>query len=157
MIEKCGDLFEIRRNYDAICCTTNAVVKSNGELVMGAGVAKAFSEHYPWLAHNWGQRVKKYPDIDVFVTLMRSKPHLIYFRTKNHYKDKSRVDDVESAIFNLVDLTNRIGWKKVLLPRPGCGYGELDWKKDVKHILEKNLDDRFEVITHGINIWKIWK
>lgn len=148
MKEITGNIFDFHKEYDAICCTTNAVVKSNGELVMGAGVAKAFSEYYPWLAKNWGKRVKESPGIDVFVTLMRSKPHLVYFRTKDHWKDKSQIHCIEAAIFNLVDLTNRIGWRKVLLPRPGCSNGGLNWETVKQRLkLDRILDDRFYIIT----------
>lgn len=147
MIEKCGDLFEIRRNYDAICCTTNAVVKSNGELVMGAGVAKGFAKTYPFLPKLWGTRVKNNESLHLFVTLMHRLPHLVYFRTKLNWREPSNQMLIEASCVDLALLADMVGWNKVLLPRPGCGHGELDWEKDVKHILEKNLDDRFEVIT----------
>jgi len=41
--------------------------------------------------------------------------------------------------------------KKVYLPRPGCGYGYLDWEI-VKKELEPILDDRFIVITKPIKL-----
>jgi hypothetical protein len=34
------DIFANTREYDAIAVTTNGIVKSNGNLVMGAGIAK---------------------------------------------------------------------------------------------------------------------
>ena len=39
-----------------------------------------------------------------------------------------------------------MGWSKVLIPRPGCGYGELNWQ-DIKPLLESILDDRFISVT----------
>lgn len=54
---------------------------------------------------------------------------------------------IEQSTIELKDLIFRSGcWSCVVLPRPGCGAGELDWK-DVKPILEKHLDDRFYVIS----------
>ena len=49
MLEVQNDFWqEIEDNsYDAICCTTNKIVKNNGELVMGAGIAKQFKAKYP--------------------------------------------------------------------------------------------------------------
>ena len=38
------------------------------------------------------------------------------------------------------------GWETVVLPRLGCGLGQLRWD-DVKPILERYLDDRFIVLT----------
>ena len=37
---------EIFTIADAICFTSNGILKSNGSLVMGAGVAKAFRDHF---------------------------------------------------------------------------------------------------------------
>jgi hypothetical protein len=36
--------------------------------------------------------------------------------------------------------------ENVLVPRPGCGNGQLDWE-DVKPILLDHFDDRFIVVT----------
>lgn len=153
MNEIMGDIFQVHKEYDAICCTTNYVVKNNGELVMGAGVAKAFATKYPWLPKLWGERVKRdwkencHPGL--FVTLMKERPHLVYFGTKWHYKDNSDRDLIESNLFSLVDITNKLDWKKVLLPRPGCANGGLDWDNDIKHLCEEYLNDRFTIISRN--------
>ena len=41
-----GNIFDYIGKVDAICITTNGTIKSNGELVMGAGVAKEFYDKY---------------------------------------------------------------------------------------------------------------
>lgn len=46
----------------------------------------------------------------------------------------------------LVALTNEQHWTRVILPRPGCGAGELSWGT-VKPVLAARLDDRFGVIS----------
>lgn len=38
-------------------------------------------------------------------------------------------------------------WRYILLPRPGCGNGSLNWERDVRPVLAPVLDDRFSVIT----------
>lgn len=46
------------------------------------------------------------------------------------------------------DLSDIHGWKAVMIPRPGCGNGELDWETQVKPVLEPLLDWRFYVISY---------
>jgi hypothetical protein len=36
---------------------------------------------------------------------------------------------------------------KVVMPRVGCGLGQLDWDNQVKPLLEMYLDDRFWVVS----------
>ena len=51
---------------------------------------------------------------------------------------------VRSAI-ELVELADQhTEWKTIVMPRPGCGAGELSWS-EVKPYIEDILDDRFHV------------
>jgi hypothetical protein len=48
VIELIGDIFQ-QRDADAICFTSNGIVKSDGTLTMGAGIAKSFRDRYTHL------------------------------------------------------------------------------------------------------------
>ena len=60
---------------------------------------------------------------------------------------KAKPDLIVQSCKQLVKLADQYGWKKILLPRPGCGAGELQWK-DIKKIIQPLLDDRFVVCTY---------
>ena len=142
-------------NYDAICCTTNRVVKNNGELVMGAGVAKVFAECFPDLPKIWGQQLKQNLKNDSSSKLMcfhvEEKTfyryfYLVAFPTKNHWKNPSDIVLIRESTEQLVFLTDIMNFSSVLLPKPGCANGGLNWEKQVKPILGDYLDDRFTII-----------
>lgn len=48
----------------------------------------------------------------------------------------------------LMDLIAKMNYQAVVMPRPGCGAGELNWL-EVKRIIESILDDSVYVITYG--------
>jgi len=52
---------------------------------------------------------------------------------------------VKSSL-QLVALIDANGWKKVLLPRPGCGAGALSWD-EVKPLIAPILDDRVVIVS----------
>jgi hypothetical protein len=55
---------------------------------------------------------------------------------------------IEFSAKALLWQTRILNWRKVLLPRPGCSNGGLDWETQVKPVLEKILnDDRFVIIS----------
>ncbi len=49
MKEVIGDIWDYMGMEKILCCTCNEVVKSSGELVMGAGIAKDFARKYRYL------------------------------------------------------------------------------------------------------------
>ena len=55
---------------------------------------------------------------------------------------------IERSAKALVNLVNLHKYEKIILPRPGCGAGGLNWK-DVKPVIENILDDRFSVVTYN--------
>ena len=144
------DMWDVYRQYDAICCTTNSVVKRNGALVMGAGIAKQFAHKYPWVSQYWGTLVKKRKingntQPGVILTILKQKPHLIYFQTKEHWKDKSNIGLINRSIHLLAGLIDTTNLEKILLPKPGCDNGGLNWETEVLPIIKPVLDKYPEI------------
>ena len=53
---------------------------------------------------------------------------------------------IEQSTKELVTIADERGWRNIVLPRPGCGAGELSWD-EVRPILSDLLDERFYTIT----------
>lgn len=149
-----GNIFDIT-DADAICVTTNGIVKSNGELVMGAGIAKQFAERFPSLPSDLGKAVREYGNVVLSNRAWEMTPnnwdntpsyYVVSFPTKNHWKDPSPMWLIKRSAEQLVIAADRMHWEKIVLPRPGCGLGGLKWE-DVKKMIEPILDDRFYIIT----------
>lgn len=138
MIEKIGNIWDFPA--DATCVTTNGIVKKNGDLVMGAGIALEAKLKYPILPTILGGLVKSFGNHCFHIPKLK----IISFPTKNHFKDNSTLELIEESASILKSLTDMDKLNIVALPRPGCGLGNLKWE-NVKPILEKYLDDRFFV------------
>lgn len=161
---------------DAICLTTNGFVKSNGEAVMGRGCAKQAAEMRPGLSKIVGKcitelgnktqivagdlstpwkRMVIFPVKPTHVTVDRYKRNIVS-HMQNQFQPgakapgwaaKASVHLIQASALQLRDLADAHGWRCVILPRPGCGAGELSWD-EVKPLLEEILDDRFYCITY---------
>ena len=137
------NILNSKKQYDAICVTTNGVVKSNGRLVMGAGVAKAFREKFPGLDLELGKKVSQYGNIPFVI--YRQGTAIVSFPTKHHWKHKSDIGLIMNSAKSLLKITSGRFWTQVAIPAPGVGHGGLDWKTQVKPSIEKILDDRFTI------------
>jgi hypothetical protein len=71
-----GDLWNSGCDYTAV--TTNSIIKKNGTLVMGAGVAKQASLRYPGLPRILAEHVRKNGNIPYIVPEYR----IVSFPTK---------------------------------------------------------------------------
>jgi hypothetical protein len=170
MQELKGDLFDIE--CDALCVTTNGFVKNNGEAVMGKGCAKQLAEYYPETPERLGYMLNKKGN-KVHELFKRDGVQILSFPVKTdmeyivtnkayivkHMQNKfalgsnvpgwacvADISIIEKSAKRLVKLADKNGWKKILLPRPGCGAGELSWNK-VQPVLNSILDDRFYAVT----------
>jgi len=160
MKEIVGNIFTVEA--DAICVPTNGIVKANGELTMGKGLALQFAENFPMILSNGWEKGSLAQELGKRVKSLGNIPHLIQhdewtdcdyyqwniisFPTKNRWQDPSSIKLIECSTISLVKLVNDNKFTNVVLPRVGCGLGQLNWSQ-VKIVLETYLDDRFSVIT----------
>ncbi len=139
MKESIGDIWESDANV--ICITVNGIVKNNGRLVMGAGIAKDAVDKYPDIDVIWGSHVWKYGNIPC-ITKCDDGQILASFPTKKDWRGKSDIWlIIDSAKYLQRELSEDY---TVALTRPGCSLGQLKWH-NVGPILHKILDDRFTV------------
>lgn len=73
--------------------------------------------------------------------------HLVSFPTKDRVSEDSKLPLIVQSATELMNLVEQMDWTIVVLPRPGCGLGGLDWDTQVKPALEPILDDRVIIIT----------
>lgn len=157
--ENCGFWERAKdKSFDALVCTTNNVIKYNGALVMGAGIARQFSEEFKGIDSLWGQIVEGlqeggHEDYHLIVDGPRKRFHslpiyLVGLQTKRDWADPSPIELVTESCKKLKDLADILNWSKILMTPPGCGNGGLNWKDVQKSI--KFLDDRFLVVDNKI-------
>ena len=168
-----GDLFEQLNSpdVDAVCITTNGFVKSNGSAVMGRGCAFTAKQRFPLLDVVLGRHLREKGNVvsklmrigKVELLAFPVKPDYIRFSDDHdvvaHMHNKFRhgdkvpgwacvadIDIIRQSAYELEEMATANNWNKVIIPRPGCGAGELDWNI-VELVLQEILDDRFYAIT----------
>lgn len=149
MIEKCIDILsdEVLSIADAICFTSNGIVRDDRSLVMGAGVAKAFRDKFKGLGQSAGEKVNKNGNVCQIVgeTVFNNRcVFIVAFPTKQHWKNTSTLSLIRKSAIELMKLIDERGWKNIYLPKPGVLHGGLKYE-DVKKEIEGILDDRVTI------------
>ena len=130
---------------DARVITTNGTVKASGRAVMGRGVAKQAKDRYIGIEKLLGMVLKTQGN---HVEILIHKPlALVMFPVKHEWHELADLELIAQSARELVSFADVMGWKRVVLPRPGCGNGGLKWESQVRPILLSVLDDRFTVVT----------
>ena len=147
MIESTGNIWNGLEDpqVDAICVTTNGVLKRNGALVMGAGIALQARQMFPGIDAIAGPLVELRGNV-VHPLWTANGTRIVSFPTKNNWLDQSSISLILRSAGQLVELADNNHWGRVLLTRPGCGNGGLSWVV-VRKVIEPLLDDRFVVVT----------
>lgn len=76
--------------------------------------------------------------------------HLPKDREYPGWMSKSDIDLIARSARQLEFLRCRMGFYYVILPRPGCGNGGLNWEEDVRPVLQETLSD-YVIVVHSSN------
>ncbi|MDD2336250.1 MAG: ADP-ribose-binding protein [Geobacteraceae bacterium] len=140
MIEIQGNLWD-HYGKKIIAVTTNGLVSKSGKAVLGNGCARQAGERFPDLARKLGTLLAEQGNHAMYLG-----DGIVNFPVEHSPYENPDLRLIERSARELVALADAMGWKMVLVPRPGCGGGGLSWK-DVRPVLEKYFDDRFSVIS----------
>lgn len=117
--------------------------------VMGRGLALQFKKAWPVNFKAYAAACKR-DEVQpgrmfVFETGQLTSPrYIINFPTKRHWRDKSRIEDIESGLTALVEVIVTRNIRSIAVPPLGCGLGGLDWK-DVRSRIETALEGFTEI------------
>ena len=111
--------------------------------VMGRGIAlqfrRAFQDNYEAYRRAARQQEIQPGSMFVFERGSLNAPRwIINFPTKRHWKGKSRLEDIEAGLIDLVRVLREKQIRSVAIPSLGCGLGGLDWKV-VRPLIENAL------------------
>jgi len=135
-----GDLWAEHARGAVVAITTGGQVNRDGCCVMPRGCARHARELFAGLDWTLGQQILAHGN-HVFDLGRR----VVSFPVENSPLEVPSLTLIEQSCRELVELTDYKGWTEVVVPRPGCGGGGLEWSS-VSPLLEKYFDDRFLVI-----------
>ena len=129
----------LRADVEALVNTINCVG------IMGRGIALQFKNDFPknFKAYEAAcAREEVQPGkMFVFVTGTFTNPKFIFnFPTKRHWRDMSRMEDIDSGLKALVEEIRNRSIRSIAIPPLGSGLGGLSWA-DVRPRIEAALRD----------------
>lgn len=142
MKEVFGDLWDYL-GIAPVCITTGGMVTPRGECAMPRGCARQARDRFPELAGQLGRLIREKGN-----HVHELDGGLISFPVENSPFEVPGPGLIERSCGELLALVDNRGWPQVVVPRPGCGGGGLQWA-EIKPILEKYFDDRFLIVSAG--------
>ncbi|MFO7765406.1 MAG: ADP-ribose-binding protein [Pelovirga sp.] len=124
-----------------IVITTNCGVDRRGRAVIGRGCARQALAYFPDLAEDLGRLLQEQG-----VRVHDLGKGLVSFPVEETAWSLPDLRLIAQSARQLRELANHHGWTKIIVPRPGCGGGGLEWHQ-IKPILQEYFDERFHVIS----------
>jgi O-acetyl-ADP-ribose deacetylase (regulator of RNase III) len=144
MIEyKQGDI--LSEDVEAIVNTVNCVG------VMGRGLALQYKNKFPdnFKIYSKACKREEVQPGSMFVTQtqqLTNPKYIINFPTKRHWKGKSKIEDIDDGLIDLIKVIEKYNIKSIAIPPLGSGLGGLDWS-----IVKNKIENTFSNIK-DINI-----
>lgn len=144
-----GDI--LQADTEALINTVNCVG------IMGRGIALQFKNAYPANFKAYEAACKR-EDVQpgrmfVFATGQLTNPRfIINFPTKRHWRGKSRMEDIDSGLVDLVRVIREYDIRSIAIPPLGSGLGGLNWsevRRHIEHALSELADVEIVVYEPG--------
>lgn len=142
--ETSGNLFEAKT--EALINAVNCVG------VMGKGIALQFKQKFPAeyftaykLACQNGELAIGKVQVFELENVQTNPRFIINFPTKNHWREPSKIEYIESGLQSLVEAVERYEIKSIAMPALGCGLGGLEWAA-VRGLVEKFFGEAQNVL-----------
>jgi O-acetyl-ADP-ribose deacetylase (regulator of RNase III) len=140
-----GDLFKVE--VEALVNPVNCVG------VMGKGLALAFKEKYPYnfqaykeACDNGEVQPGKMLIVPTTDAALPNLKYIVNFPTKRHFRDKSKIEDIEIGLVTLVAEVKQHQIKSIAIPALGSGLGGLKWSA-----VQPRIESAFADLT-GITV-----
>ncbi len=175
MREVVADLWSFLGKAEHVCITTNPIVNGAGLAVMGRGCALEAAQRWPDVrkvlgeqSRAWGntphalgvvggrhEPVWNYPDTPLRLPSLIDNRFFDWgsvlwsFPVKHHWRARADLDlicDSARRLRAVIDLYEPDA-KQVVIPRPGCGNGGLDWMEVAPALAGILDDDRFVIVS----------
>lgn len=118
---------------------TNGTVKKGKSIMRDDGISMQVDFIYNDFSAKLGGLIEKAGNIPVCLKEYK----IITLPVKKSYKDKSDIELIKAGIPNLIKFIDKLELDEIYMVQPGCGDDDLDWKKEVRPVIKKLLDDRF--------------
>ncbi len=136
MIEKVCNLW--LESAEFRCIPTTGATSGDGSAIMDSGIGAEAVKRFAGIDLDLGRLITSRGN---HVHIIR--PGLISFPTKQYQWSGPSVQVIQRSAAELIAL---VGAAKTLLPRPGCGPGELAWEQVAAALA--SLPDNIIVIQH---------
>ena len=148
MILERGNMWDVFGKTGLFLITTNPIIRKDGAVVMGRGIAREAALRFPELPFKFGRRLS--PEVvgyqasgDSTGTIGTYEQQEVgYFMVKRHWNSPAELSIIEDSVSDLLSWAPYQFWR-IDLNFPGIGNGKLR-REDVLPIIEK-LPDKVHV------------
>ena len=142
-----GNMWRVFDDADLFVVTTNSVIKTSGELVMGKGIARQARDRFPHLAKRFGDEVRRMGDEPYgLITLLPFSgtdiDKMAAFQVKRHFMNMADIHLIEMSAAHLSEWGERHPGAVIHMNFPGIGNGGLG-VEDVLPVIHRMPDNVF--------------